>query len=145
MRRVLVAAWGPDADAYIGRRLTLYNDETIAFGPTKTGGIRIKGMSHIDKPRGVPLMVSRGKSATFRVEPLPDAPAPTIDPRVIALREEWKTADAARRDEIQAEDIEICEQVQKNLRSRSYDRGRYSPARENGVHHFHGLLHEFLT
>lgn len=48
-------------------------------------------------------------------------------------------------DEIQAEDIEICEQVQKNLRSRSYDRGRYSPTRENGVHHFHSLLHEYLT
>ncbi|MDX2184565.1 MAG: SRPBCC family protein [Gemmatimonadaceae bacterium] len=48
-------------------------------------------------------------------------------------------------DEIQAEDIEICEVVQKNLRSRVYDRGRYSAARENGVHHFHSLLHEFLT
>jgi choline monooxygenase len=48
-------------------------------------------------------------------------------------------------DEIQDEDIEICEQVQRNLRSRSYDRGRYSPTRENGVHHFHGLLHEFMT
>ena len=32
-----------------------------------------------------------------------------------------------------------------NLRSRVYDRGRYSAARENGVHHFHSLLHEFLT
>ncbi|MDB4906712.1 MAG: Aromatic-ring-hydroxylating dioxygenase, alpha subunit [Gemmatimonadetes bacterium] len=48
-------------------------------------------------------------------------------------------------DEIQAEDIEICEAVQRNLRSRVYDRGRYSAARENGVHHFHSLLHEFLT
>jgi choline monooxygenase len=48
-------------------------------------------------------------------------------------------------DEIQAEDISICERVQQNLRSRSYDRGRYSAARENGVHHFHGLLHEFLS
>ena len=48
-------------------------------------------------------------------------------------------------DEIQDEDVEICEQVQKNLRSRSYDRGRYSPTRENGVHHFHSLLHEFLV
>lgn len=48
-------------------------------------------------------------------------------------------------DEIQIEDIEICERVQKNLRSRSYDRGRYSAKRENGVHHFHSLLHEFLT
>ena len=48
-------------------------------------------------------------------------------------------------DEIQDEDIEICEVVQRNLRSRVYDRGRYSAARENGVHHFHSLLHEFLT
>ena len=48
-------------------------------------------------------------------------------------------------DEIQGEDIEICEIVQRNLRSRIYDRGRYSAARENGVHHFHSLLHEFLT
>jgi len=48
-------------------------------------------------------------------------------------------------DEIQDEDVEICEIVQRNLRSRIYDRGRYSAARENGVHHFHSLLHEFLT
>jgi choline monooxygenase len=48
-------------------------------------------------------------------------------------------------DEIQAEDVEICEVVQRNLRSRVYDRGRYSATRENGVHHFHSLLHEFLT
>jgi choline monooxygenase len=48
-------------------------------------------------------------------------------------------------DEIQDEDIQICEIVQRNLRSRVYDRGRYSAKRENGVHHFHSLLHEFLT
>ena len=48
-------------------------------------------------------------------------------------------------DEIQAEDVEIVEAVQRNLRSRVYDRGRYSAKRENGVHHFHSLLHEFLT
>lgn len=47
--------------------------------------------------------------------------------------------------EIQEEDIAICEVVQKNLRSRVYDRGRYSAKREVGVHHFHGLLHEYLT
>ena len=42
-------------------------------------------------------------------------------------------------DEIQLEDIEICEAVQRGLASRTYESGRYSPARENGVHHFHGL------
>ncbi len=48
-------------------------------------------------------------------------------------------------DEIQAEDVAICETVQRNLRSRSYDRGRYSPTRENGVHHFHSLLYEGVS
>lgn len=57
---------------------------------------------------------------------------------------EW-TKLMAFSDEIQEEDIIICEAVQRNLRSRVYDRGRYSAARENGVHHFHSLLHEFLT
>jgi len=42
-------------------------------------------------------------------------------------------------DEIQLEDIAICEAVQRGLRSSTYTSGRYSPARENGVHHFHGL------
>ncbi|MBK9710968.1 MAG: Rieske 2Fe-2S domain-containing protein [Kouleothrix sp.] len=47
-------------------------------------------------------------------------------------------------DVIQKEDIDICEAVQKGLKSRSYDVGRFSVLRENGVHHFHGLLAEFL-
>ena len=42
-------------------------------------------------------------------------------------------------DEIQLEDIDICEAVQRGLKSSTYDTGRYSPVRENGVHHFHGL------
>ncbi|HEX8852425.1 MAG TPA: SRPBCC family protein, partial [Pyrinomonadaceae bacterium] len=48
-------------------------------------------------------------------------------------------------DEIQLEDIQICEAVQRGLRSRTYTSGRYSVARENGVHHFHGLLAQYLA
>ena len=48
-------------------------------------------------------------------------------------------------DQIQKEDIEICEQVQRGLQSNSYEQGRFSAKRENGVHHFHLLLHEFLS
>jgi choline monooxygenase len=47
-------------------------------------------------------------------------------------------------DEIQREDIKICESVQRGLSSRNYNQGRFSVKRENGVHHFHGLLSEFL-
>ena len=42
-------------------------------------------------------------------------------------------------DEIQREDVAICEAVQKGLESRTYDVGRYSVRRESGVHHFHRL------
>ena len=42
-------------------------------------------------------------------------------------------------DEIQQEDGRICEVVQRNLRSRSYTRGRYSPKQEKSLHHFHAM------
>lgn len=77
MRRVLVAAWGADSAAYIGRRLTLYRDAEVRFGGLATGGVRISHMSHIAKPLTLALMVTRGRRAVHVVEPLPDAPAPT--------------------------------------------------------------------
>jgi choline monooxygenase len=47
-------------------------------------------------------------------------------------------------DQIQQEDIVLCEQVQRGLRSRSYTAGRFSPRRENGVFHFQSLVREYL-
>jgi choline monooxygenase len=43
-------------------------------------------------------------------------------------------------DRVELEDEAAVESVQKGVRSRLYDRGRYSPTREQGVHHFHRLL-----
>jgi choline monooxygenase len=48
-------------------------------------------------------------------------------------------------DEVQLEDIAICESVQRGLASRFYCNGRYSVKRENGLHHFHGLMADFLN
>ena len=48
-------------------------------------------------------------------------------------------------DRVEREDEAVVESVQRGVRSRLYDRGRYSPAREGGVHHFHRLLAEFMT
>jgi choline monooxygenase len=47
-------------------------------------------------------------------------------------------------DQIQIEDIAICETVQKNLHSRSYERGRYSAKQEQGVHAFHRMYAETM-
>lgn len=43
-------------------------------------------------------------------------------------------------DRVEREDEAIVEAVQRGIGSRLYDRGRYSPTRETGVHHFHRLL-----
>ena len=47
-------------------------------------------------------------------------------------------------DRVEAEDEAIVEAVQRGVRSRLYTRGRYSPTKERGVHHFHRLLSEYL-
>ncbi|MBZ5646532.1 MAG: aromatic ring-hydroxylating dioxygenase subunit alpha [Acidobacteriia bacterium] len=47
-------------------------------------------------------------------------------------------------DSVQMEDGHICEVVQKNLRSRSYHRGRYSAKQEKCLHHFHTLYAQMM-
>lgn len=76
MRRVLVVAWGAEASAYTGRRLTLFRNPEITFGRDKVGGIEIAALSDIDKPITTALTVTRGKRKPFTVQPLPAAPAP---------------------------------------------------------------------
>lgn len=45
---------------------------------------------------------------------------------------------------VEMEDEAVVESVQRGIRSRFYDRGRYSPTREQGTHHFHRLIAEFM-
>ena len=47
-------------------------------------------------------------------------------------------------DKVEEEDQQIVEGVQRGVASKSYERGRYSPEKETGVHHFHRLLLENL-
>lgn len=47
-------------------------------------------------------------------------------------------------DRVEREDEVVVESVQRGLRSKFYDRGRFSVDREKGVHHFHKLLSGFM-
>ncbi len=60
--------------------------------------------------------------------------------------DESKRAEGAGGDlhRVEMEDEEIIEQVQRGIRSRLYHRGRYSPRREVGTHHFHRLLARYM-
>lgn len=106
MRRVLAACWGTDASQWVGRRVTLYCDESVMFGGEAVGGTRISHLSHIDGAKKIPLLVKKGRSATYVVQPLPDKPAAPDDAtqtRLENLRAEWHQADPERRAEIEAE------------------------------------------
>lgn len=71
MRRVLIACWGSEASAYVGRRMTLYGDPEVRFGGQKVGGIRIAALSHLNEPIEINLTVTRGKRVPFTVQPIP--------------------------------------------------------------------------
>ena len=75
VRRVLAAAWGTDASAWAGRRMTIYGDPEVRYAGKAVGGLRVSHVSHIDKPVTVALTVTRGKREPFTVKPLA-APAP---------------------------------------------------------------------
>jgi choline monooxygenase len=45
---------------------------------------------------------------------------------------------------VEHEDELVVASVQRGIQSRGYTTGRFSPKQEQGVHHFHRLLAEFL-
>ena len=65
------------------------------------------------------------------------AHAADLDPSVMIVKRE---ADLQFSDEVQHEDLGICEDVQRGLASGSYIAGRLNPLRESAVHHFQELL-----
>lgn len=61
MRKLLVAAWGEDGNAWIGRSMTLYNDPSVKWAGKEAGGVRISHLSHIQKRLILSLSETRGK------------------------------------------------------------------------------------
>lgn len=47
--------------------------------------------------------------------------------------------------QVEMEDEDVVQHVQKGIRSRFYTHGRYSVKREQGTHHFHRLIADFMN
>jgi len=62
----------------------------------------------------------------------------------VADESKLNTGAGADLETVEMEDQAVVESVQKGIKSRFYERGRYSPAREQGTHHFHRLIAEFM-
>ena len=87
--RLIAIGWGEDDTTWPGRRIKLALDPEVMFGRDKVGGIRVVALSGMEQPFAAKLPVTRGKKQEFRVEVLPDAPAPPPIPA-------FKTEDDAR-------------------------------------------------
>jgi len=70
MSKVLVAAYGADANLYVGKSMTLYRDPKVKWGGLEVGGIRISHLSHIDKDMVMMLTQTRAQRAPHKVKPL---------------------------------------------------------------------------
>ena len=70
MRRVLIQLWGSESDNFINKRLTLYRDDSVRFGGSEVGGIRISHASGITQPTRVLETVARGKRKPITIEPI---------------------------------------------------------------------------
>ena len=70
MARVMVHCWGPDANAYKGRSMTLYCDPKVMWGGMAVGGIRISHMTDIDSTHTMALTATKGSRKPFTVQPL---------------------------------------------------------------------------
>ncbi|MCA3245000.1 MAG: hypothetical protein ING29_00845 [Azospirillum sp.] len=75
MRRVMVRVWGTDGNAYVGRRMTIYRDDSVTWGGQAVGGIRISHMSGISQPVTMALTATQKQRKPYTVKPLADAPA----------------------------------------------------------------------
>jgi len=76
----------------------------------------------------------------------PVSPQKTVVEFLTYLTDESKMDTGAGADlhTVELEDEAVVESVQKGIRSRFYTHGRYSPTREQGTHHFHRLIAEFM-
>lgn len=75
MRKVLIFAWGEDGSKWVGRSMTLYNDQSVKWAGVAVGGIRISHLSHIEKDIQMSLTATRGKKDPVFIRKF-TAPAP---------------------------------------------------------------------
>jgi choline monooxygenase len=77
----------------------------------------------------------------------PVSPAHSVVEFLTYVADESKVGSGAGADlhGVELEDEAVVESVQRGIRSRFYSHGRYSPTREQGTHHFHRLIAEFMN
>lgn len=135
--RIVTHFWGTETDVYIGRRLALYNDDSVTFGGQKVGGIRIKAMSDIKEKSRVRVPTSRGKYKDYEIDVLrmiePKPAAPQVTDWLAFVKDVLTNINAAQSNEeidaamkihaasikaLKAADLELYEQIRQGVESK---------------------------
>jgi len=112
MRRVLIAGWGENGAAWVGRSMSLYNEPSVKFGGVAVGGIRISHMTDIGNGLRLTPNASKGKKQEVIIQPLkaqaPSKPAISDDqwPQVLAAVESGKRTAQYIRDKYELTDAQ---------------------------------------
>lgn len=106
MRKVLIIAWGEDGTQWVGRSMTLYNEQSVKFGGMEVGGIRISHLSDIQRDMQVSLTSTKGKKSAHFIRRMPDGtePPPVYADKAEVLR---KVNEAKAIDELEALRVEM--------------------------------------
>lgn len=123
-----------------------YSTETFRFSSLQTGygaNVEVAGSYLFIFPNMMFNFYPWGLSVNV-VRPV--TPAHSVVEFYTYVSDESKLATGAGADldRVELEDEAVVESVQRGIRSRFYSHGRYSPTREQGTHHFHRLIAEFM-
>lgn len=111
VRALLIAAWGDESDVWTGRQVQLYYDPEVVYGGKKVGGVRVRAMSHIERPVRMMLQKRRGEKVEHVIDVLKPQSAPTpavTDEQIVnaatveELRSLWAGADEMQQTAIKA-------------------------------------------
>lgn len=93
MRRVLVQLWGANGLQYIGRRITLYRDDTVKWAGVEIGGIRISHASHIPEATRVLVTTAKNKRNPITIDVLPMVEIKDFEAAKKAIKDKKVTLD----------------------------------------------------
>lgn len=94
VRRILVQLWGADGLKYIGRRLTIFRDDSVKWAGVEIGGIRISHASHIESATRLLVTTAKNKRTPMTIEALPLVQLKDIEAAKKAISENKTTLEA---------------------------------------------------
>ena len=97
MIRVMMVVWdSSNSKDFIGKSLTLYNDEKVMWAGVAVGGIRISHMSGLTAERAISLRATKKASISYTVKPLVETENKQFNPVANVGQEKTEAANTSR-------------------------------------------------